>query len=366
MKLWRNGLDRGFALLAVGATGGWLAVELGIPAGVIVGALVASALFRLAGCNPDPWRERYGRAGRLLLGIVIGAAFGSDVLAPLKTALLPMGVLIVAITGVGLALGWALGRFTPLDTATSLISSVPGGLPAMAAIADESDADVTVVTAIHFSRLVIILLLVPALIPLLIGGGAPSSNVTPFVEGAGIGRTVVTLALGLASGVLAVRVGVPTGDLIGPIVAIGAVNVLWAGPAPLAEGFRTAAMVLIGTAVGTQVSRESLRLLRSVAVPAAAVILTLISVGLVLGWALSRVTSLDLVSALLTAVPGGASTMPAVAHDLGGDMRLVAALHLTRQLVIFILVPSVLGFLLRRRIGKGYTSGTPRTTREPY
>lgn len=343
-----------------------MAVEIGIPAGVIVGALVASALFRLAGCDPDPWRERYGRLGRLLLGIVIGAAFGSDVLAPLKTALLPMSVLIAVIIGVGLALGWALGRFTPLDTATGLISSVPGGLPAMAAIADESDADITVVTAIHFSRLAIILLLIPALIPMLVAGSTSGGSATPLMENAGIVRTVVTLALGLAGGILAVRMGVPTGDLIGPIVAIGAINVLWAGPAPLAEGFRTAAMVLIGTAVGTQVSRESLRLLRGVAVPAAAVILTLISVGLALGWALSHVTSLDMVSALLTAVPGGASTMPAVAHDLGGDMRLVAALHLTRQLVIFILVPSALGFLLRRRTQKGYASGTPRTTREPY
>jgi membrane AbrB-like protein len=186
-----------------------------------------------------------------------------------------------------------------------------------------------------------------------------------LVDHAGITRTLATLALGFAAGALAVRAGVPTGDLIGPIVAIGAINVLWAGPAPLAEGFRTAAMVLIGTAVGTQVSRESLRLLRSVAVPAATVILTLISVGLALGWALSRVTSLDLVSALLTAVPGGASTMPAVAQDLGGDMRLVAALHLTRQLVIFILVPSVLGFLLRRRNRERYPAPAPRTTREP-
>jgi uncharacterized membrane protein AbrB (regulator of aidB expression) len=39
--------------------------------------------------------------------------------------------------------------------------------------------------------------------------------------------------------------------------------------------------------------------------------------------------------------------MPALAYDLGGDPRLVAALHLTRQLVVMILLPWMMGFLLR-------------------
>jgi membrane AbrB-like protein len=352
-------LKSGLLLLAVGAAGGWFAVWVGIPAGVIVGALLTSAIYRLLSGASGPWRERYGRLGRVLLGTVIGAAFGSDVIAPLKTALLPMLVVIAAIIGVGLALGWALGRFTPLDTATGLIGSVPGGLPAMAAIADDSNADATVVTAIHFARLITILLLIPALVPLLATGADPGVTVGGVTDAVGFGRTAATLGLGLAGAFLALRLHVPTGDLIGPIVVIGTVNVFWAGPGPLAEGFRTAAMLFIGMAVGTQVSRESLRLLRHAALPAAAVIATLVSAGLALGWGLSQVTSLDLVSALLTAVPGGASTMPAVAHDLGGDMRLVAALHLTRQLIIFILVPSVLSFLLRRRSEKRYDAELP-------
>ena len=58
------------------------------------------------------------------------------------------------------------------------------------------------------------------------------------------------------------------------------------------------------------------------------------------------VPPLDLTSALLSGAPGGANTIPLVAHELGGDMRLVAALHLA-QLVMFILVPLVLGYLIR-------------------
>jgi membrane AbrB-like protein len=108
-------------------------------------------------------------------------------------------------------------------------------------------------------------------------------------------------------------------------------------------------MLFIGISVGVQMSRESLHMLRQVALPAAAMVVTLIGAGLLLGWGLSQVTPLDLTSALLSGVPGGASTMPLIAHALGGDIRLVAALHLTRQLVMLVVVPPVLGYLLYGR-----------------
>jgi membrane AbrB-like protein len=183
----------------------------------------------------------------------------------------------------------------------------------------------------------------------LAAGNSRSTMVPEVIETAGFWPTAVTLTIGLLSGLAALRLRIPTGDLIGPILVVGGVNLLGAGLGTLGESFRQLGMLLIGTAVGAQMSRESLRLLRQVALPAAALILTLIGIGLGLGWGLSRVTSLDLASALLSSVPGGASTLPAVAHDLGGDMRLVAALHLTRQLVIFILLPALLGHLLRGR-----------------
>lgn len=351
-------IKRGVTLLAIGAAGAWFATEVGIPAGAIVGALLFSGAYRLAKGDPGPWRSLYGHIGRFLLGTVIGAAFGTEVLAPLSSALLPMMVLIFVIVGVGILLGWALGHFRSIDTATALISAVPGGLPAMVAIADETDADTTVVAAIHFSRLTAILIIIPALIPLLTAGARQTTVVEPLAPPVGPIGTAATLLVGASGEWLAARLRVPTADLLGSLVLVSGLNLLGAGLGPLATGFRTAAMILIGISVGTQISRDSLAQLRKEALPAAAVIATLIVTGLALGWAMSRVTSLDLATALLSGVPGGASTMPAIAHDLGGDMRLVAALHLARQLVIFLLVPPLLGYLLnyssrgRRRLVK--------------
>lgn len=139
-------MGQGLLLLAVGALGALIAEWIGIPTGMIVGALLTSGLYRLAGGEPGAWQGRYGRVGRLLLGTFIGPSFGPDVIVTLKAALVPTLVLIVCIIGAGLGLGWTLGRFTKLDPTTVLISAVPGGLPAMVGMAEKMDADATVVT----------------------------------------------------------------------------------------------------------------------------------------------------------------------------------------------------------------------------
>ena len=346
-------LGRGLLLLAAGALGALIARGIGIPAGVTVGALLASALYRWAGGSSGPWRGRYGRLGRLLFGSVIGSTFAPDVLLPLRAALLPMILLATIIVGVGLALGWVLGHTTRLDERTALISLVPGGLPAMASVAGELGADATVVAAIHLVRLTIILLAVPALVLLLDPTNVDAIASVATVEVVGPMRTAITLACGLLSGLLALRAGLPSGDLIGPILVIGGANLIGAGLGPLASNFSSVAQVLVGVSVGAQTSRESLRKLWEAALPAVSGVAAIISVGLLLGWVLSRVTPLDLQTALLSSVPGGASTMPAVAQDLGGDMRVIAALHLTRQLIVFVVLPWVLGYLLRRKRRKG-------------
>lgn len=346
---WLSELGQGLVLLLVGAVGALVGHALGLVAGVIAGALVASGIYRLLGGEPGPWRGRYGRIGRLLLGTVIGATFGSDLLAPLQAALLPMLGLIAVVLAVALFLGWALTHLTSLDATTAIMSALPGGLPAMAALSEEVNADGTVVSAIHFSRLTTILLLVPLLIPLLAGFSTGSSLVLAPEEPAGLVSSLAALTLGVFGGLLALKFGVPTGDMVGPILVVGGANLMGADLGPLPAGFRNAAMLFIGTAVGAQVSIDSLRKLRQVLVPAAAMIAVLVSVGLFLGWGLSMITPLDPVTALLCGVPGGASTMPIIAHDLGGDIRLVAALQLTRQLVMLVIIPPALGYLVRAR-----------------
>ncbi|NLE46056.1 MAG: AbrB family transcriptional regulator [Chloroflexi bacterium] len=341
-------LSRGVLLLTIGAVGGLGATALDIPAGMIIGALLASGVYRLAGGDPGGWRQPLGFVGRLILGAYIGASFGPDVIDPLKSAILPMTVLITAMVAAGLGLGWALCRTPGVNLPTGLLSSLPGGLPAMAAVADELDADATVVATIHFFRLLSILLLVPVLVPLLIAQSDSAAALRETVAPVGIPTTVAALGMACVGGWLANRARIPTGDLIGGIVTVAGLNLAGLSLGPLHPGLREVAMLLTGVAIGTELSRDSLHTLRRVVLNAAVNIVAMLTLGLLLGWLLYLTTPLDLATALLSAVPGGAATMPVIAHHLGGDIRLVAALHLTRQIVIFIILPPVLSLILRR------------------
>lgn len=82
--------------------------------------------------------------------------------------------------------------------------------------------------------------------------------------------------------------------------------------------------------------------------PAMSVILILITTGFGLGWALYHFapTDLSMVTILLGCMPGGASGMAAMAGDLSGDVRLVASLHMVRQIMVFGILPFVLRCLV--------------------
>jgi hypothetical protein len=308
--------------------------------------MLAIALFRFGGGNTLPWNVWFGRLGRLLLGVAIGSAFDMDVIRPLQTAAGPMVVAVVILLGTGMFLGWMLHKVTGLNLSSGLIASVPGGLPAMVSIASETEADTTVVAALHVTRLTLILLLIPALMIAIAEPVESASDPGAIITRSGLWTTAAALSIGAVSGLASAHLGVPTGDMMGPLIVIGAANLLGAGLGPVPAVFRRLGLILIGISTGAQVSKESFGQMKRVAVPALGGILLLTGVGLLLGWGISQATDIDLITALLSCAPGGASTLSAVASDLGGDVPIVAALHFVRQVAVFMIMPPLLSRIL--------------------
>ncbi len=163
-------------------------------------------------------------------------------------------------------------------------------------------------------------------------------------------RIVVLLLIGTVGGLVAKYTKMPGGSLLGAMFAAGIFSLLVADPEPLPEGFRTAALLLLGVSIGSSVERDMLRRIRRALAPAMGAILILIATGFGLGWALYHFapTDLSMVTILLGCMPGGASGMAAMAGDLGGDVRLVASLHMVRQIMVFGILPFVLRWLVGR------------------
>lgn len=168
-------------------------------------------------------------------------------------------------------------------------------------------------------------------------------------------RIVLLLFIGTVGGLVAKYTKMPGGSLLGSMFATGIFSLIGADPEPLPEGFRTVALLLLGVSIGSSVDRDVLWQIRRALGPAMGAILILIAAGFGLGWALHHVapTDLSMVTILLGCMPGGASGMAAMAGDLGGDVRLVASLHMVRQIMVFGILPFVLRWLVERPSGAG-------------
>lgn len=139
--------------------------RLGVPAGALLGAMVAVALVNTVG-DLGPVAELPASARFLsyaALGWLVGEGVTRDTLAQLRRAALPVLVVVAVLLVVGLALGWALARLGVMDPATAYLATSPGALTQMAAVAKVTGADAALVTTVHTTRIVVLLVLAPVI-----------------------------------------------------------------------------------------------------------------------------------------------------------------------------------------------------------
>jgi membrane AbrB-like protein len=153
---------------------------------------------------------------------------------------------------------------------------------------------------------------------------------------------LLTLALGFAASWGATKLKIPSGSILGPMIVVGGLQLSEALPmATLGAEWRFIALCTIGAVVGTAFNRGAIALMvRSIRLAAIGVFL-LVFAGLLGGWVLEQVTDMRLITAFLGLSPGGASEMAAVALDFHADAGVVAALHMVRQISVFMTIPLV-------------------------
>ena len=127
-----------------------------------------------------------------------------------------------------------------------------------------------------------------------------------------------------------------------------------------------AAQAVVGTALGAGFSPATLLTLpRHFSIFAFAVIFILLT-SLFNGWILTRSTRLDVATAFLGTMPGGAGEMAAMSDSLGADSRLVVIMQYTRLLLILASLALATPFLSHHsppnRVGEAVTTALAPAT----
>jgi uncharacterized protein len=151
------------------------------------------------------------------------------------------------------------------------------------------------------------------------------------------------LALAAGGAAIGWALRIPSGEMIGAMVATGAWSLSTGRTTDLPEPLFTLALVLLGAQLGSKMTRETLGQLGRAGPVALGIIVALIAIGLGLAFVMTRFAGLGFRDALFSTSPGAMSAVVGMSAQAGANAVLVASFHVLR----IVLVTASLPLLLR-------------------
>ncbi|MGI5896239.1 MAG: AbrB family transcriptional regulator [Oscillospiraceae bacterium] len=159
-------------------------------------------------------------------------------------------------------------------------------------------------------------------------------------------QLLFTLLVAVAGGLLAQKIKVPAGAMIGAMVAVAALNIA-TGQAYLPTEVKVAVQIIAGLFIGVGIRKKDVLALRRVIVPAVLAVVSVIALTLGMGLLLCRFTDYDLVTSLFSCAPGGLVDMTLISYDMGADTSVVSVLQLVRLISVMALFPPVISQIVK-------------------
>lgn len=157
-------------------------------------------------------------------------------------------------------------------------------------------------------------------------------------------QLIVTLLAATVCGVVAQRLGAPGGLILGAMVGASAVTLLTGRSVPIPPILQNAGFVVIGAAIGVQLTRQAMAQLGPVVAPAllsgGLIIVAGIGIAYLLRW-----LGISPPGDILATSPGALSVMSAMAVEQGTGAVEVALFHLVRIVLVITSLPLLVALL---------------------
>jgi membrane AbrB-like protein len=328
-SLWTSAAET----LAIGVAGGGLLELTGMPAGWLCGSMIAVIVAVFAG-RPLKIPDRLRSVAFILLGASMGAALSPEMLGklekwPVSITLLALSVIATMVVGTQY-----LARRHHWDSASARLSSVPGALSAVLAIASDSRGDLMRITVSQTLRQIVLVCLVPLL---LLVSPAPPEQVHAVL--AGLGDIVLMLAAASAGGLVCARLRIPGGLLLGALLGSGILHATGLVSGVLPAAVLVAAYVIVGSAIGARLRGTDPKAIVAVLRPAVGSIAAAIVIAAFFAALAAFLTGLPFNEVWLAFAPGGVEAMTVLAFALNLDPGFVSGHHLIRLVGLMLLSP---------------------------
>jgi len=316
----------------VGGTGAFL---IGAPMPYMLGGILGAASFVL-------WYERGGaqlpqvtRWVRFLFMAIIGSMIGSRFTPEILT-LLPQfwlsGLLLLPFIMISHAGSYAIMRwFGKYESRDAYFASLPGGIVDSIALAEQAGADVRVVTAQHFTRIILVVTSVPLLF-LLVEGEVVGSLAGETLATASYSARDVVLILGIAAVglTLGLLARIPVAHMMGPLFLSLSLTITGVVEIEIPDWMGHLAQFMVGTALGSQFTGMSRHLLIKGLRYGLIVGLYMLAVGSGIAYLLTDYVPADFAVLFVSFAAGGLAEMSLIALSLNFNPVVVALHHLGR------------------------------------
>jgi len=331
--------------VAVSAIGGALCAWVGTPLPWMIGAIFGMGAAQLAGAGLAA-----PRGGREAGFVVVGANLGLYFTAPVVQE---VGSLWPWFVGLGLAAiaygtfsAWILARLSGSDRATAFFGCMPGGAAEMANLGEKYGAAPDRVALAHSLRMLLVVTLFPIAITL--AGFHATEDYRPVATPFDSLGLVELLAIAAAAGAAARLVNVPTGFMMGALVASTLLTVSGFEFSSIPSWLTNAAQVLMGCALGARFDRSFITHAPRFAMALVPTLVLMLALAALVGWALAAGSGTYLGGGLLAAAPGGIAEMCITAKVLRISVAFVTAAHVIRYVIVVLLTRPVYRLFLHK------------------
>ena len=151
----------------VGLVGGLIGQKLKIPAGALMGAMVAVIVLKLVLKSEYELPKNIVFLLQVAIGIMVGSTFHPSLMATFHKIIIPViaSCFILVITGVLIA--FLFTKLGLLDIGTGYLGTSPGAMSVLLVLSLENNVNATVITCFHLFRVVFVILTAPLILKLI-------------------------------------------------------------------------------------------------------------------------------------------------------------------------------------------------------
>lgn len=329
-------------LLAATAVFTGLFVALGLPAGVLLGAMFAGIALAANGrtVKLPRWALAFAQA---VLGAMLAQLLTPALFVTLRQNVLAFVAVVGSVLALALLIGVVLSRLRVLPGSAALWGSFPGAASMMVVLSEAWGADARLVAFMQYLR-VLVVTLAASTIARLAGGTAARGDVPLFAPVAW-GSFALTAAVMLACAVAAIRLRLRAGPML---VTMGVATALqnFAGlHVELPRWLLISAWAALGWMIGLRFTRDILQHVRRAFPRVLAGIVVLVTLCGALGLTVARLMHLDVLSGYFATSPGGADSIAILAANTDIAVSLVMAIQLGRTIVVLLAGPTLARWL---------------------